>query len=354
MNLNKLGWHSTFEAEFVQYKNQDLLPARIVSEERQRYRACSETGELNAELSGRMLHLAQTRGDFPAVGDWVAVKSNGDGFARIQAILSRKSSFSRKVAGSTTEEQVVAANVDTLFIVTGLDGDYNLRRIERYLTLAWNSGANPVILLNKADVCPDVAEKVAAVEGIAFGIPVIVLSARTRQGLDALLPYINTGMTVALVGSSGVGKSSIINQLIGEDRQLVQEIREQDSRGRHTTTRRELIFLPTGGMIIDTPGMREIQLWTDEDSLQGAFEDIEAIAATCRFRDCRHESEPGCAVRQALQTGEIDRKRFQNYLKLQKEIAYLETRQNQRTQLNSKARWKKITRQIREMKKHQK
>jgi ribosome biogenesis GTPase len=350
MNLNELGWNITFNHEFERFNTPGCLPARIACVERQRYLAYSEAGELALEISGRMLHLAQSRSDFPAVGDWVAVKLSENGTGTIHAILPRKSSLSRKVAGATTEEQVIAANVDALLIVSGLDGDFNLRRIERFLALAWNSGISPVIVLNKADVCPEVAAKVAEVEAIAFGIPVLALSALEQPNLDALKPYFKTGKTVALVGSSGVGKSSIINRLLNEDRQPVYAVRADDSRGRHTTTRRELIFLPEGGMIIDNPGMRQIQLWADEESIQETFEDIEAIAAACRFSDCLHANEPGCAVQQALADGHIDRKRFQNYLKLQKEVAYLETRQNKRAQLNYKAKWKKIALQIREIK----
>jgi len=354
MNLHELGWNSFFKQEFEQFQNMGYLPARIALAERERYLAYTEAGEIITEISGRLRHSAQSRSDFPAVGDWVAVKMTGAETATIHALLPRKSNLSRKIAGATTEEQVIAANVDTLFIVTGLDGDYNLRRIERYLALAWNCGINPVILLNKSDICPDVPARVAEVEAIAFGVPVFALTTRAQsngvQGLEALLPWFETGKTAALVGSSGVGKSSIINRLLHENRQEVFEVRLDDSRGRHTTTRRELIFLPDGGMIIDNPGMREVQLWADAESVEETFEDIRAFGEMCRFHDCRHGNEPGCAVQQALADGKLDSKRFQNYLKLQKEIDYLESRQSQRAQLNTKARWKIRSRQIRSFK----
>ncbi len=261
--------------------------------------------------------------------------------------MPRKSKFSRKTVGNKTEEQIVAANVDTVFLVSGLDGDFNPRRIERYLILAWESGANPVIVLNKSDLCNSLESCLAEVEAIALGVPIVVLSATNHQGLDALTSYLQPGQTVALLGSSGVGKSTITNQLQGEVVQAVQSVRQGDDRGKHTTTHRQLILLPTGGLIIDTPGMREIQIWAGEESLQETFADIETLAQECRFRDCQHHKEPGCAVQQALAEELLDYSRFLSYQKLQKELAYSARKQDQRAQLAEKERWKKIHKAMR-------
>jgi ribosome biogenesis GTPase len=286
------------------------------------------------------------------VGDWVALKrgSDNDG-ATIQGVLPRKSKFSRKVKGQLTEEQVVSANIDTVFLVNGLDHDFNLRRIERYLALAWESGARPVVILNKADLCSELEERVRDVENVAIGVPIHPLCAREIESLSPLDQYLQPGHTAALLGSSGVGKSTLINTLLGTERQEVRAIRESDGRGRHTTAFRELILLPSRGMIIDNPGMREIQLWGDADALKDAFHDIEELAGACRFRTCRHESEPGCAVREALEGGNLEPRRYRSYLKLQKELEHLERRRDQKARRNAKSRWKPITKRIRAMKK---
>jgi ribosome biogenesis GTPase len=232
-------------------------------------------------------------------------------------------------------------------LISGLDGDFNLRRIERYLILVWESGANPVIILNKADLCDDVELCRQAVEEIALGVPIIVLSAVTNQGLDALTPYLSKGQTVALLGSSGVGKSTITNQLAGRKVQSVQSVRQGDDRGRHTTTHRELIVLPSGGLLMDTPGMREIQIWTGDEGIQETFADIKTLAMQCRFHDCKHEQEPGCAVQQALLDGTLDYQRFLSHQKLQKELDYVARKQDQKAYLAEKEKWKKITKSLR-------
>ncbi len=282
------------------------------------------------------------------MGDWVVISlRESEKSATIHSILPRKSKFSRQSAGGITKEQIVAANVDTVFLVSGLDGDFNPRRIERYLILAWESGANPVILLNKADLCKNLKDCLNQVENIALGVPIVTISAANSQGLEALQPFLQPGKTVALLGSSGVGKSTITNQLKGEAIQAVKAVRQGDDRGRHTTTHRELILLPNGSLIIDTPGMREIQIWASEGSLNSTFEDIETLAEECRFRNCQHAQEPGCAVQQALQEGKLDYSRFHSYQKLNKELDYLSQKQEQKVYLDTKKRWKTITKSMR-------
>lgn len=268
---------------------------------------------------------AAGRAGLPAVGDWVLIEARpAEGSAAIHEVLPRKTKFSRKAAGQETAEQIVAANIDTVFLVTSLNTDFNLRRIERYLTTIWDSGARPVVLLSKADFCVDVAPAGAAVEAIALGVPINALSAATGEGLDRLAEYLKPGQTVALIGMSGVGKSTLINRLLGHETQKVLEIREDDARGRHATTSRRLFILPGRGMLIDTPGMRELQLWDANGGLAQAFGDIETLAGECRFGDCRHESEPGCAVQASINAGQLRPERFESFLKLRRELAYLD------------------------------
>ncbi|MBC1219128.1 ribosome small subunit-dependent GTPase A [Nostoc sp. UCD121] len=348
MNLDYLGWSDFFARSFEPYRLQGFSVGRVAIEYRNTYALYSEKGELSAEVAGKLLHRASQPQDFPAVGDWVVISvRESERRATINEILPRKSKFSRKTVGSKTEEQIVAANIDTVFLVSGLDGDFNPRRVERYLILAWESGANPVVVLNKADLCNSLEEYLAQVEAVALGVPIVVLSATNHQGLDALKPYLQTGQTVALLGSSGVGKSTITNQLQGTSVQVVQPVRRGDDRGRHTTTHRELILLSTGGLIIDTPGMREIQIWAGDEGLQETFTDIETLAQKCHFRNCQHNNEPGCVVQQALAEGELDYSRFLSYQKLQKELDYLTRKQDQRMQLAEKERWKKIHKAMR-------
>jgi len=329
MALTDLGIRPIHSNALILLERPGLEAARIVRQDRERFRIQTASNSISGEVSGRYRNNATRSSDFPVVGDWVAVVARPSaGTATIHNLLPRFSSFSRKVAGDNTEEQLVAANVDSVFLVSGLDHDFNVRRIERYVTLAWNSGALPVIVLNKTDVAGDLDEKIISVEEVASGVDIVGVSAVTGEGFSELRKYLKPGETVALLGSSGVGKSTIVNSLLGEDRLRTAEVRGDDSRGRHTTTSRELFLIPDGGILIDTPRMRELQLWADEESLQGSFSEIGELASNCRFSDCRHESEPGCAIREALERGELSIDRHQSFLKLQKEIAYLDRRKS--------------------------
>lgn len=360
MNLTDIGWSSFFEQNFEKFARRSLIPARVAQEHRRSYLVFSERGELTAEVSGKFRYEARSKGAFPAVGDWVAASIRSvEGKAMIHAILPRKSSFSRKAilsggmpdTGGKTEEQVLAANVDTVFLVSGLDGEFNLRRIERYLAVAWDSGATPVIALNKADICDDVEACTREAGSIGFGVPIHPISATENRGLDVFHRYLGEGKTAAFLGSSGVGKSTIINILLGEDRLEIAPVREYDKKGRHTTVDREMILLPAGGIVIDTPGMRELAMWSDENGLRRTFDDIEKLALGCRFRDCRHQGEPGCAVRQAIEDDLLDARRLQSYAKLKKELMHLSIRKDQRARLDAKKKWKNIEKWRRQIKK---
>lgn len=347
MNKYELGWNDQLEQAFDSYKEQGFSIGRVALEHKRMYRVFTEDGELLAEVSGKFRFEASERVDYPAVGDWVVISPRVDeGKATIHTVLPRFSKFSRKIAGATTEEQIVATNVDTVFLVNSLNNDFNVRRIERYLLMAWESGANPVIILSKADLCTDTESKLAEVEAVAIGVPVHVVSVKTKEGLEDMKDYVTTGKTIALLGSSGAGKSTLTNYLAGHEKQLVQEVRVGDDRGKHTTTHRELIMLADGGLIIDTPGMRELQLWESEEASEHVFRDIYELEENCRFRDCTHTNEPHCAVQTAIANGELDQNRYTSYLKLQKELAYLERKTDKRAQLAEKAKRKKLTSEL--------
>ncbi|MBU9714357.1 ribosome small subunit-dependent GTPase A [Bacillus tamaricis] len=351
------GWNEEWAEKAAPYFSEEKrrIAGRVTQEHKGMYHVWTEEGTLLGEVSGKYRFEAIERGDYPAVGDWVVLEGRiQEGRGTIYHLLPRKSCFSRKAAGLTTDEQIVAANVDTIFLVMALNQDFNIRRLERYLTMAWESGSNPVIILSKADLCEDVDEKLAEVNGVSFGVPVHVVSAVENEGAgitELMDLYVMRGKTVALLGSSGVGKSTLINVFMGEEVQVVQDIREDDSKGRHTTTHRELFLMPEGGVLIDTPGMRELQLWESEVGFKNSFEDIENLSLLCRFRDCKHSSEPGCAVEQAIEDGELERSRFNSYIKLLKELAFLERKASVKAQLVEKQKGKQLTKWVRAKKK---
>ncbi|WP_443089776.1 ribosome small subunit-dependent GTPase A [Virgibacillus sp. MG-45] len=337
-----LGWD---QAISVQDESQF---ARVITVQKNSYQVSDGETEYIAHVSGRFLNEATDTLDFPAVGDWVKVqKLKMEKKAVITGLLARKSAFIRQAAGFKTEAQVVAANMDYVLIVHSLNHDLNVRRMERYILSTYESGASPIIVLTKADQCSldDVEQAIEKIEEVAIGIPIVPISSITGQGLEQLVPYIEKGKTIVLLGSSGVGKSTLINVWMERDVQVTQTIREDDSKGRHTTTHRELFLLPNGAMVIDTPGMRELQLWDGDTALDTTFQDIEAFAEACKFRDCQHETEPGCRVQEAIAVGELSEGRYQSYLKLQRELAFEQRRQDQKAKLLEKSKWKQITKQ---------
>jgi ribosome biogenesis GTPase / thiamine phosphate phosphatase len=339
------GWNSYFEAVWRSGDWKNAVPARVVAQQRKYWRVAGDFGECWAEASGKLRLAADEGADWPAVGDWLAVEVHGDEVAAvIQEVLPRRSKFVRKSPGKKMEEQVIAANVDTALLVSALDGDFNPRRVERYLAQCWESGAKPVIVLNKADACAEVREKAAEMERAAVGTAVCVLSARTGQGFGELEEFLRPGQTLVLLGSSGVGKSTIANRLLGEAVQEVQPVRESDSRGRHTTTSRELFVLPGGALLMDTPGLREMQLWDAEDGVAQTFSDIDTLATQCRFVDCRHEEEPGCAVQAAVNAGTLDAARLENRRKLLREQEFLRRKVDPEARQEQKELWKQMHR----------
>ncbi len=344
MTLLSLGWDSTFDVAFRSLLIPDLIPARVARVDRGLCRVFTERGEFSAECTGRLLHHSENTAALPAVGDWAAVRIRGNDLqADIHAVLPRRTCFSRTAAGAAETEQAVAANVDTVFLVSALDANYNLRRIERYLAVAWSSGAQPVVLLNKADLHEHPERARCEVATIAPGAEVVVLSAARGEGLGALAPWLQPGRTVAFLGSSGVGKSTLINLLLGEDTLATAETSRAHGKGRHTTTWRELLVAPGGTLLIDTPGMRELQLWdVGDEALDASFGEVAALAPRCRFADCTHRAEPGCAVQEALEDGSLSLERWQSWQKLQREQEYAARRADPVRERATKAAWKKI------------
>ena len=337
--IHSYGWSDALQQAFAPFRAEGLIPGRIVVQQRGLYEIVTDLGELSAQISGRFAHDAGP-GGYPAVGDWVAVAARpAERAATVHALLPRRTAFVRKAAFSVADEQVVAANVDVAFLVASMNADLNLRRLERYLATAWQSGATPVVVLTKADLAQDPEANIAAAESVAFGTPVLAVSAVTGEGMNALAERLKPGETAVLVGSSGVGKSTLVNALAGQELMATAAIREDDAHGRHTTTHRELIRLPSGALILDTPGMRELGLYDAGDGLSATFEDVEALIEGCRFNDCGHTNEPGCAVRQALEDGELDEGRWKSFQKLQRELAHQERKEDPVAREAYRKRW---------------
>lgn len=336
MNIYEFGWDQHFENEFNKI-DVEVIPARVISDNGQFVKVITEDDEL---LIQRRLRSSDEELQL-GVGDWIAVDKI-EGTNHIHSVLSRKTKFSRTAAGAILYEQIVAANVDTVFIMQSLNHEFNVRRLERYLIAAWESGAMPVIVLTKADCCEDIEVKKALVHEVAMGVDVHAISSITGEGLDDVRAYIEKGKTIALLGSSGVGKSTLANALAGKDILKTGDIREDDSHGRHTTTHRELVLLPDGGLILDTPGMRTLVLWQGDDSIDKMFDEIAELVTKCKFNDCKHRNEPGCAVREALENGTIDEKRWENYMKLQKELKYIDGKKRRKQRIKEKQNYNRL------------
>lgn len=319
--IEQYGWTDALRLAFEPHARADYIPGRIIVQQRLANLVATDVGRLSAKLSGRMRHEAREAGH-PAAGDWVALSANADeGTAIIHAVLPRRTAFVRRAADSVQTLQVIAANIDVVFVVTSMNADLNPRRLERFLAAAWQSGARPVVVLTKADLCEQPEVQAAEVATLAAGCPVLIVSARRNLGMGDLMDHIAPGETCVLIGSSGVGKSTLVNALLGEERMATQDIRAEDGRGRHTTSHRQLVLLPGGGLLLDTPGMREVGLIDADEGLGTVFDDIEQLARNCRFRDCGHDGEPGCAVRGALDAGLLDANRWAHFQKLSRELA---------------------------------
>jgi ribosome biogenesis GTPase len=337
--LQDLGWDDARSAQLEELGDDKLMPGRVAAQHRGEYVVWTEAGEVRATVAGRLRYERSVGGEVPTVGDWIGLRG-----ATIQHVLPRRSAFRRKGAGFDSVDQVLAANVDVAFLLTALDDDFSPRRIERYLTTAWESGAQPVVVLTKSDLCDDVPAALLAVESVAIGAPVCAVSNMTGDGIDLLASHLGPARTGVLLGSSGVGKSTLLNRLAGSEVMRTSTL-AADGTGRHTTTHRELVRLPTGALVIDTPGLRELQLY--EGDIDTSFQDIQTLAAECRFRDCAHTHEPGCAVLAAVDGGRLELDRLRSWRKLQRELESIAARTDRRLREARKRRWKQHARSIR-------
>ena len=349
--LAKFGWDEWFERAFAAHAREGLEPARVIAEHRERYIVAAASGDMSAEITGKMQFSAASPADFPKTGDWVAAQVfKGEGKAIIHAFLPRRTCFSRKSAGIRTEEQVIAANIDVLFIVQGLDHNYNRMRLLRYISAVKGCGIEPVVVMNKSDINPESGNILRETAELIKPVPALLVSAKTGEGLQALVVLMNPGKTHAFVGSSGAGKSTLINAIAGEEIAATKEVREDDSRGRHATVTRQLYDLGERGLLIDTPGMRELSLWGEPLE----FDHVSEYARECRFKDCTHEHEPGCAVREAAEKGEIPREIMESYFKLKKEAAYTASRADKNAAMERKKKDKHLGKLIKEVEKSSK
>jgi ribosome biogenesis GTPase len=335
-SIERLGWDEQWQSELERLDDDNLIPGRIAAQHRGEYTVWSTAGEVRAELAGRLFHDVEIGAPMPAVGDWVAIRARPERRGTVEAVLPRRTAISRKQAFKESLEQVLAANVDVVLLLNGLDADFSVRRLERYLTTAWESGAQPVVVLTKSDLHADITEWLLDVERVAIGVPVLAVSNLTGDGMDGVREQLGAGRTAVLLGSSGVGKSSLLNRLSGEEVMRTSGL-AADGTGRHTTSHRELVLLPDGSLIIDTPGLRELQLW--DGDLGGSFGDIEELAANCRFNDCSHTHEPGCDVLAAVDDGRLELDRLRSWRKLQRELAAIAARKDRRLHAELKRRW---------------
>lgn len=341
IDFKKIGWNESLQTQFQKLDIKGGFAARVIAQKGETYSLISKKGVHSGKVTGRFRYLSKEIKNYPVVGDFVIIKKVSESNeVLIQELLQRKNAFSRKIPisggrkmkngiidGGVTQEQVIASNIDTLFIICGLDNNFNIPRLERYLILAKHNKLDVVILLNKLDLCEDIGSYTSRVEGIAKGVPVIPLSALTRDGVEQLSPYLKEGKTVSFIGSSGVGKSTLLNTLLETEVQFTQIISDHSGKGKHTTTHREMFFHPSGAMIIDTPGIKELQLWAEDEDLEHVYQDIVDLTNLCRFNNCTHNTEPGCAIKDALENGSLDERRYQNYRKSRRELSHLKERQ---------------------------
>ncbi|MFC2134010.1 ribosome small subunit-dependent GTPase A [Bacteroidota bacterium] len=355
MDLKSLGWDESFDKSFEPFKEKGFDVGRISAENKNNYLVLTRHGEVYGEITGKLLFTSDDSSTLPKVGDWAAIQFYDDNeLAIIHDVLPRRTKLSRKVSDKRTSEQVIAANIDVVFIINSLDERFNINSIERYLVTAYQSGAEPVIVLSKSDLCDDVEKKLTQVRKISGDAEVLPISSIEHKGVDEVKKFLRYGETVVFVGASGAGKSTLINALLGKELQAVKEVRSGDSKGKHTTTRRELIIFPEGGLLIDTPGLRELALWSADNGFAAAFSEIELLGERCRYADCTHTHEVNCAVKTAVEAGQIPEEQYNNYLKLKKELDYLEKRQDVNAAQEEKRKWRSIHKEMRHFNKKNK